>query len=274
VRDYFSELDAIIKNGRDVLLGGGILAELAGDADALQEKLANILELVRANSPEAGKLTSEAAIVLRSIAEQKLNHQYLPAISWHAPGVASSVANHLIYSVLTPINRAVSIDRYSLPEGWNCEVFDPSVQLSHEERFVLRPGEVLEIVPNGPIFGFRFSEETILLKLQSTEIYAPFEWSFDSTTYRAWQIISAEPKDSYAHHLCMAAKGLRSGQFGPSLARLLAHDQHHVRWAAAQALGGISRDAGVDALRRLTQDKHPHLARNARQILEKLNIHP
>jgi HEAT repeat protein len=126
------------------------------------------------------------------------------------------------------------------------------------------------VIPGNIIYHFKFLKPTLILKLQSKEIFLPFEWSFDAKTKIAWQSISSHPKDSYAQHLCLAAKELRDERLTEPLENMLNHERHFIRWAAAQALGKIGREQGINALAYLSEDKHPHVANAASNALRQV----
>ena len=47
-----------------------------------------------------------------------------------------------------------------------------------------------------------------------------------------------------------------------ALKKLMTHPEHYVRWAAVQGICSISREEGIECLRKSLEDDHPHI-RNA-----------
>ena len=272
MHDYFSDLDKIITDSKSILApeAKNVLRKICFDKNFLSSALVDFFGSMVGDLRECDKKISSNVMLLRSISQQALNSFYLPAMTFHSPGQASSIVNHSIYSILTPVNTSAIVDKYTTPEDWRAEVFDPTVKLSFLERIQLNPGDVLEIMPENICYHFKFAEPTIFLKIQSQDMFVPFEWSFDSGSLQAWQCIATEPKDSYAHHLCMAAGELADERFLQPLNDMLTHGRHQIRWAAAQALAEISFEHAERALYQLADDPHPHVKNAVKNTLQKM----
>lgn len=270
MRNYFDELDALIKKDSDIHLAKDLLSELCADKDALRLLIGEYFELMSKDHFHSSRGLSSNTLLLKGAFERKENSVYFPAISFHSNEVIDSIVTHSNHSILTPINTDLLVDCYQLPDGWDSEYFDPKAKIEFDSTITLRAGEVLSVIPGKKIYRFRFRAPTLILKLQAQEILLPFEWSFDAQTKTAWQSISSHPKDSYAQHLCLAAKELRDERLTEPLMHMLNHERHFIRWAAAQALGKIGREPGINALAHLADDKHPHVATAARNALRQV----
>jgi hypothetical protein len=267
MRDYFNEFDSLIKIDSDVLLAKEILSELCLDRIALGELIGEYFELMSKDNFHSSRGLSSNTLLLKGAFDRKEENIYFPAISIFSNETIDSIVTQSNYSILTPINTELLVDCYRLPENWNCEIFDPTAKIEFDSTIILSPGEVLAIKPAEIIHHFKFREPTVILKLQAQEIILPFEWSFDAKTKTAWQSISSHPKDSYAQHLCLAAKKLRDERLSEPLIQMLSHERHFIRWAAAQALGSMGRESGINALSQLASDRHPHVAGAAKNAL-------
>lgn len=270
MKSYFDELDAIIKKESDILFGKSILSDLCLDRDALISLVSEYFEWMARETFLSSKGLSNNTLLLRGVSGNQKNGIYIPVISFHSEEVTNSIVTQSVFSILTPINTELLIDCYRLPAGWNCENFHPEAKIELDSTITLRPGEVLGVTPGELIYHFRFREPTLILKLQAKKISLPIEWSFDIHNKTAWQSISSHPKDSYAQHLCLAAKKLQDERLAEPLSKLLNHDRHFIRWAAAQALGGLGREMGISALTQLTADRHPNVAYAARNALQQI----
>jgi len=271
MKNYINELDKLIKSSEDIALGKNLLSELSLDRAALISLVGEYFELMSKNTYHSSKGLSGNTLLLKGVSGRESNNIYLPLISYHQDEPLNSIVTQSIFSILTPINVPFVVESYLLPENWNSEIFDPTVKLQLDSTRILNPGEVLEIGPGRTAFHFRFHAPTIILKLQDQTVTQPYEWSFDVQTRIAWQSISSHPKDSYAQHLCLAAKKLRDERLVDPLVALLNHQRHFIRWSAAQALGAYGHKHGINALSCLVNDHHPHIAKAATMALKRLH---
>lgn len=267
MKDYREKLRAIIHSAEDLPRTHDIIANLAKDRAALQELIGEYFNAINPEVPRDPKQVGQNFLSLIP-PEMESTHAYHFGfgLSVHEPGSSPTIASQTAYTNLSPVNVPLYVKSFWLPEDWDIEVFDDSLELREGDEFRLDPGRVLSMKPDRQTFHFRFEEPTILLKVQSHTVTA-FEWSFDATTRKAWQSISTRLTDSNAVHTCVRAQALRDRGLIAPLQLLLDHERHFVRWSAAKALGFLSFEAGWSALEKLQQDQHPHVVRAAKRAM-------
>lgn len=272
MRDYFDELNSLIKKDSDVLQCRKILKEMANDVEWLRVNLVPFFERLTCNDLTVTSALSGNSQILGLANGKNIYENFISAISYHDGQTADSFVNHTIYTSLTPLNTDISVGRYLLPAGWDCNIFDKNITAKYDGEIELRRGEILEVRPDEVCYHFKFSRPTAILKVQSLIQRQRFEWSFDAHSGKPWQCISVSPTHSYLEHLCMASRALKDPRFCSALKELLLHDMHNIRWSAAQALGTISATEGVRALELLKHDSHPLISKTASSILESIKL--
>lgn len=174
------------------------------------------------------------------------------------------------YGLYTPVgSEPLHYDLYALPEGFQDEVFDPSLRLIPAGSGSTAPGSVLRIEGDRYAYDFRITRPVVVVKLT----LAPFhtlEWLFNRETLHAWQ---ANDSELTATQLRVSAYLLGRMAHPSSLEPLLklcAHPHHAVRWAAIQNLGRISRLQAIEKLEAAIHDPHPHIRRAAEAALAQI----
>ena len=270
--DLRGELESLVRAPEDVLQAGELIACMTRDKDLLYRLLCEYFSTVIADPARAPRESTRTYLSLLPAQDvsRPWSHNMSFGISVHEAGTSESIASVTTYTVLTPLNGLVEIQKFTIPEHWNPEIFDRSIKLIEGPTSVLAPGDVLCAGPGNEAYQFRFAARMAFLKIQSEPV-VPFEWSFDAKTGIAWQSVSSVQLDTNAAHTCLRARALRDPQLAGALQTLLSHERHFVRWSAAQALGATSRECGLAALRALELDPHPHIALAANRALERTN---
>jgi len=270
MKNYSEQFRVLISEASNIILAKEVLKELASDIPTLRELIGDSLNIISRNEIDRTKIF-ENNLFLSSLAHELSRDIYAPFLSFHSADFdTTSLVNHSIFCAFSPVNSVMHADRYLLPQDWNCDVFDPTVRAVFDGTIKINPGDVFEIRPDNICYHFKFYEPTAILKIQSIQKFRRFEWSFDANTGLAWQQIAVQPKDSYVEHLCMAARSLNDNRLIAPLEHLLTYPTHNIRWSAAQALGSMSKELGVDALRHLAADLHPQIAETAKSILQRI----
>jgi|SRR5882672_494211 len=272
MNDYLEILRSRISAPEDVSTIGSVISQIAKDRGALREFLRAYLSLYtvateRRSLHAAGNFIS---LIPDEIA-RKGSLIFDFGVSLHQPSDVQPITSLSAYTSLTSINDTFHIDFYAISKEWDPEIFDPSIELTRSRTEVLQECAVLSLTPANEACQFRFNSPTLILKVQSKSV-VPFEWSFDELTKKAWQCVPAALLDSNAEYSCVRAQALRDNSLAPELESMLEHPRHFVRWAAARALGMLSFEQGVLALKRLESDPHPHVARAASRALKNSNL--
>ncbi len=258
---HLETLHSLVLAPEDVSRTGPVLAAIASDPGALQDFFRTYLSAY-GDSAERGPRQAAGnfvSLIPHDVARRD-SRSFDFGVSLHQPGDVLTITSLTAYTTLVSLNATFQVDFYSLPERWNPEVFDPTLELVRNRTEECSRGEVLVLTPGREACQFRFSSPTLILKVQSLPT-VPFEWSFDVRTGKAWQCLPALLEDSNAEYSCIRAQALRDISLEPGLRRMLEHPRHFVRWAAARALGMLGFEQGVRALRSLATDPHPHVAR-------------
>lgn len=261
--DHVSLLDRRISSAEDVLNAEDIFRGIVADR-------AYVNGLVRKYFEKAAsdliRYPSEISGTNMSLLPVEQPRPYGFSVSYHEPEPLRTMTSHVAYVLLSPLNRAVEIDLYDPPPGWNTEVFDTSVRITKVGHMTLQPGQIIAVKPESQMLHFQFQGPTVFIKIHSQPISA-YEWSFELEGGHAWQSIFAISGDSNVAHACVAARSFADARLTSGLEELLNSNRYQLRWAAAQALGRIGREHGLDAMRRLQSDTHPEIAAAARQVL-------
>jgi hypothetical protein len=272
--NYYARLQKTISAPADVLAAVEIAAELAADDGAIQEMVREYLcSFADSESRGPRQASGNFMSLIPDALAKKSGDLFSLGLSLHETGIAESIANLTAFTLVSPLNGPVSIDRFQIAGDWQIDTFDPSIHLVHVEQTTCNAKEVVSLAPGTNAYAFNFSSTIVCLKVQSQPVI-PFEWSFDANTLKAWQLTSSMQVDTKAEHSCIRARAVRDSRAAPELAALTRHPRHFVRWAAAQALGQISPEMGVQALQALTGDMHPHVSRAASNALSRIGREP
>lgn len=179
------------------------------------------------------------------------------------PQPVVSIAEH---TLLAAWSGRVDVETFTLAPPFRNEVFDRSQRLVPTRSIALVPGMVVRFESPAEAFRLHLEQPAILLQLQSATV-ASLRWMFDPDTLEPVRASAARLSSSRLQFTCHALAALGSPRSIPALKRLTTHPEHYVRWAAVQSLCAISRDDGLECLRRASEDDHPHVRRAAEQTL-------
>jgi hypothetical protein len=110
-------------------------------------------------------------------------------------------------------------------------------------------------------------ERPVVMVLLRSPILVPLRWIFDSETLAPQRAVASRLSSSRLQFTCHTLATLGSPTSLDALKRLTRHPEHYVRWAAVQSICQISREDGLECVRRALDDEHPHIRRAAEKTL-------
>jgi HEAT repeats len=173
-------------------------------------------------------------------------------------------------AIYSPLQSALTGDRYRLPDDFKNDVFDPGLRLEPAGTVKVGRHELLRLETDRFAYDFHISQPIPVLRFVSAA-QRPLEWLFSKNTLQAWQ---ANDADLSSTQLRVAAYVLGKIAHHSSVAplrELAAHPNHAVRWAAIQNLGRLSRSEALVKIRQAINDPHPHVRRAAQKTLDQLD---
>jgi len=192
--------------------------------------------------------------------------------------------------LFAPLNRdaEVFIKKYLLPKDWNCEIYDTNTKLELVDEFSLRAGQYINVPRNGNcidsqkdqspsdsyIYDFTTEKPVIWLRLASNAT-AFYQWVFDKDTLKPSFMSSSSLAQTRYETIIQVINSFReSGEnvekYLDVLESLTANPLHHIRWAATQELFEANQTRGINAVKKLIDDTHPHVKKAAIEALIQL----
>src|SRR5215472_2430582 len=157
----------------------------------------------------------------------------------------------------------VEVQRFTIEPPFRHDVFDRSKRLLPVDVSNLAHGKTMGFHPPEDIFRLRMDRPVLLIQLQSATVL-PLRWVFHPETLEPVRAVSSRLSSSRLQFTCHTLAALGSPSSIPALKRLMTHPEHYIRWAAVQSICAISREEGIECLRKSLEDDHPHI-RNAAQ---------
>lgn len=239
--DYLKELSSIIRTGKDIQKAKELFESLIEDKETINDMIKQYFKKTLLDPYRYPQESLKNNLVLTSFQ----NSSFSLSISHHSKGFSEDVTTHVSYSLITPINTEVKVNRFKVLDNWDYTIFDPTLKISYLDTIILKTGEILEIDPfSGIHHHFDFNNDTLFLKING-EPLLPFEWHFDIETKLAWQILSTKASETNAIHLCKASQILKDESLIEPLEKLSKHSSHFLRWAAVQAIATIDGEKGI-----------------------------
>ncbi len=173
-------------------------------------------------------------------------------------------ANTLVH-VVAP--HPVDVHWYCLERGADFDVFDASLRIRHEGSERLAGGSTIHVDARRRFPVLPVDAEATYVALSGACVNSQLV-SFDPGTLRP---LGASMASEHHSVLCVMLGLLDSLQEAYPLQAVLElarHPDHHVRWAAATALGQHSRTQALDVIRHLAvSDRHKFIRDAARRTL-------
>lgn len=227
-------------------------------SDFLEAFLLHELSMVAENDSHF-MFGSEIHVPLVESSAYSLLIKLLPPEAAAASPLAS-LTEHLMLAVW---RDEVEVQKFTIEPPFRHDVFDRSKRLLPVETINLEPGKVTGFRSPEDIFRLRMKRPVLLIQLQSATVL-PLRWVFHPETLEPVRAVSSRLSSSRLQFTCHTLAALGSPSSIPALKRLMTHPEHYIRWAAVQSICTISREEGIQCLRKSLEDDHPHI-RNAAQ---------
>ncbi|HEX9173797.1 MAG TPA: HEAT repeat domain-containing protein [Telluria sp.] len=167
---------------------------------------------------------------------------------------------------ITP--EPVEVDWYCLEPGASFDRFDASLQIKHESRQLCQPMSCIYVDAAQRFPVFPPSEGNIYVVLSAAPACTQIV-SFEEGTLRP---LGASMSSEVTSIICVMLELIRergNAAAIDAIRELVAHQDHHVRWAATTALGKFDRCGALDVVRKLAaDDPHKFIRDAARRTLE------
>lgn len=191
-----------------------------------------------------------------------------PGVQPRATGRATLVSYPANTLLLVATPKPVAVGWYRLVDGADFDVFDATLKLRHDGVGTVANGALLYVDARCRFPHFPERPDAIYVALGSAPVNAQVV-SFDPLTLAP---LGASMASDDASALCVmlglldpALPGYPTG----AVKDLTGHPDHHVRWAAATALGRYERGVALDIVRTLAaQDPHRFIRAAARRTLQ------
>jgi len=184
-----------------------------------------------------------------------------------APRLPATVTSDL---VIMPAHAeaAVVVECFELPASVDLSVFDAKAEPHVQWRESLEPGRLVKLSAGQ---GVRFFVErsTALLTI-TAKACLEHAWYFDPQTLRPLSIHASSVSTAIAQTLSDFLGTYGDHSSIESLAALLEHPAHFIRFTAARDMLRVSLSAGRQAFEQLTKDPHPHVRKCAEVTVARL----
>jgi len=169
-----------------------------------------------------------------------------------------------------PLDFELTGDRYSLPDSFRNDVFDPSLRLIHAGPVKAERNELMRLETNRYVYDFHIPRPVPVLRFVTNSL-RPLEWLFSKSTLQAWQANDAELNSTQLRVAAFVLGKIAHHSSIAPLKQLGSHPHHAVRWSAIQNLGRLSRSEALVKIREAVNDPHPHVRRAAQKTLDQLD---
>jgi len=174
-------------------------------------------------------------------------------------------ANTLIM-VVTP--HPIIVEWYGLDDGADFDVFDATLKIRHEGREAVANGGLIRVDARRRFPLLPERGDAIYIALGSAPVNAQVV-SFDPVTLAPLGASMASEDHSVLCVMLGLLDARRPDYPQAAVSDLTGHPDHHVRWAAATALGKYNRDAALRVVRQLAEhDRHKFIRNAARRTLQ------
>ncbi|HEX9963761.1 MAG TPA: HEAT repeat domain-containing protein [Allosphingosinicella sp.] len=161
-------------------------------------------------------------------------------------------------------------DLYAAPSNWRNSSFDTAVALTRLQSTFVDDDTMVVKALDDVIDLHGFSRRPSIFIRLARAPRGDFEWAFDRRTLNARFYCTIRLAES---NMCGILDLL--AQHGDervlgTVARLVDHPLHFVRWKAVQTVARLDREQGVQLARRSLEDRHPHVRLAAQSSLAAL----
>ncbi|MBA6417589.1 HEAT repeat domain-containing protein [Colwellia sp. 6M3] len=161
--------------------------------------------------------------------------------------------------------RPIHVSKFAFDPKNSLEVFESDIPLVHKETLTLQTDEVHIAMPDNTIHLFEDTQgDTLWTSLTFVKEKAPLVWLFDTKTMRSMKGISPDDEATRQELLIELLNRLNYSGATDFLSELSELSEYHfVRWKALTTLLRLDTAKGIEALKKATNDNHPHVNKAA-----------
>lgn len=174
----------------------------------------------------------------------------------------------MIIGILTPVDFTIKTYRKSVGELGS---FDMTDRIELVDNAILRKHDIGYFDSKLSFVNIEFNRSHVSLNLSEKGPIKFISERYCADTGRAKYAAALNSDLTRIEYACEVLKDIGNEASVRPLRRLCAHPAHFVRWKAAEALINIDYDAGIEVIREMVTDSHPHIRAAAGQALRFLN---
>jgi hypothetical protein len=180
------------------------------------------------------------------------------------PPILWGSSRHQLHCVAC--DRAVVGELYERSVSGPEDVFSPAGQLTLVRNGHWSRGETVTLKSNRHFLCFEAAHPALMLGLSSAPV-TNFRWLYRTNTLLPYAICPARTSSRKLELALVLAGALQISEASEAVSRFLDHDEFCVRWTALEAMVRIDRTAGLAALDRAVNDRHPEVRRRAENTI-------
>lgn len=169
-------------------------------------------------------------------------------------------------TLLAPLTKHdLEYSRYELTGEFNPEIFSRDVFVQLESTQACKLGDVV-LFESGKINEYA-SSGTCVLKVYDRRSSVGLMWEFDRSSGQATGAYASDVESTTLRYLLKFLATYPDHADPHSIALLLSHPYHFVRWEALKTLAVVSPSSARSALPSLVSDPHPHIQAAAAKVM-------
>ncbi len=184
-------------------------------------------------------------------------------------GEISSISQSMIFGLLTPVEFTIQMYRKCVGDLGH---FDMTDQVELVKVETLSRHDVAFFDAESIFVNIAFDRKYVSLNLSEKVATRSITERYDAVSGRAKYASAANSDLTRIEYACEVLKELGNSESVLPLRKLCAHPAHFVRWKAVEALINVDYGAGVDVIREMQTDAHPHIRVAASQALRSLIV--
>ena len=255
---------------------------LAADSDAFGELFASFKDLaaaslltdlvnyelrsMNADAVYLPELAGELQMTLFRTDHCGLDLEIVPT-GYVAPAMLHGLTEDFMIASLG--NGQVRAKCFLQPDPFPCDRLSVDRVLQYEQIHSLDK-EALILRAEYDLFSLELVTEPAVLLLFSSCQKLPIRWEYASETGRPVRMLAASPISSRIQFACRALAHLEYSEASDTVAALIEHPDHYVRWTSVTTLVELDFAREVDAHETCLKDMHPHIRQAAYESLVSL----
>lgn len=183
-------------------------------------------------------------------------------------GEVSSVSQNMIFGILTPVDFTIRSYRKCVGELGGFDIAD---RIELVDIVTLRKHDIGFFDSKLSFVNIEFNRSHVSLNLSEKGSAKFISERYCADTGQARYAAALNSDLTRIEYACEVLKDIGNEGSVRPLRRLCAHPAHFVRWKAVEALINIDYDVGIEVIREMVTDSHPHIRAAAGQALRSLN---